>query len=114
MFDCVLPTRNARNGWLYTHAGKVVIKNAAHAQDNGPLDPACGCYTCRTFSRGYLRHLFLAKELLSYRLFSLHNLAYFLDLMTRVRQAIPEGRFPSLLAETLSLYPPKAPGVRGQ
>ncbi|MEW5853480.1 MAG: tRNA guanosine(34) transglycosylase Tgt [Myxococcota bacterium] len=113
MFDCVLPTRNARNGTLFTRAGKVQIKNAAHGTDTGPLDPTCGCYTCRTFSRAYLRHLFNAQELLAYRLLSLHNTAYFQDLMKRVRASLEAGTFKDLLEETLRVYPPKEPGVRG-
>jgi queuine tRNA-ribosyltransferase len=113
MFDCVMPTRNARNGTLFTRAGRVGIKNAVHANDPGPLDPSCGCYTCRTFSRGYLRHLYQAEELLVYRLLSLHNVAYFLDLMARARTALEQGTFQDVLAETLAAYPPKEPGVRG-
>jgi queuine tRNA-ribosyltransferase len=93
MFDCVLPTRNARNGTLYTSRGKVNIKRAEYREDPEPLDPACGCYTCRTYSRAYLRHLYAARELLSYRLNTIHNLAFFLDLTAGARTAIEEGRF---------------------
>jgi len=93
MFDCVLPTRTARNARLYTSEGVVNIKNARWADDPSPLDPACACYTCRTFSRAYLRHLYAAQELLAYRLNSIHNLAFFLDLMAKARQAIEEGRY---------------------
>jgi len=93
LFDCVLPTRNGRNGMAFTSFGRVVIKNAAHTQDPRPLDEACGCYTCRHYSRAYLRHLFISRELLAYRLFTLHNLYYYLDLMTRMRQAAAQGRF---------------------
>ncbi len=93
MFDCVLPTRNARNGTLYTSLGKVNIKRKEYAEDDGPLDPNCGCYTCRTFSRAYLRHLYASQEILSFRLNSLHNLTYFLDLVRAARKAIAEGRF---------------------
>ncbi len=93
MMDCVLPTRCARNGLLFTSRGRLVIRNRVHAEDDGPPDPACGCYTCRTFSRAYLRHLFQAKELLAYRLNSIHNLAYFLSLMAGARRAIREGAF---------------------
>ena len=93
MFDCVLPTRNARNGQLFTTAGIVNIKNARHAEDDGPLDPACGCYTCRHFSRAYLRHLFLAGEMTSGTLNTLHNLHFYLDTMERIRNAISFGRF---------------------
>ncbi len=95
MFDCVLPTRTARNARLYTSEGIINIKNARYADDPAPLDPACRCYTCRTFSRAYLRHLYAAKELLAYRLNSIHNLAFFLDLMAEVRLAIEEHRFAS-------------------
>ena len=93
MFDCVLPTRTARNARLYTSEGIVNIKNARYADDPGPLDPACRCYTCTHFSRAYLRHLYNAGELLAYRLNTLHNLTFFLDLMAQVRRAIEEGRY---------------------
>lgn len=93
MFDCVLPTRTARNARLYTSEGIVNIKNARYADDPGPLDPACRCYTCWNFSRAYLRHLYNAGELLAYRLNTLHNLTFFLDLMAEVRRAIEEGRY---------------------
>jgi queuine tRNA-ribosyltransferase len=93
MFDCVLPTRNARNGMAFTTTGKVVIKNAVHGNDPGPLDEACGCYTCRHYSRAYLRHLYMAREILAYRLLTLHNLYYYLNLMLNMRQAVTEDRF---------------------
>ncbi len=93
MFDCVMPTRNARNGQLFTRAGPVNIKNARHAEDDGPLDPACGCYTCRHFSRAYLRHLFIAGEMTGGTLNTLHNLFFYLDTMGRVREAIAFGTF---------------------
>jgi queuine tRNA-ribosyltransferase len=93
MFDCVLPTRNARNGMAFTSTGKVVIKNAVHCNDSGPLDSDCGCYTCRHYSRAYLRHLYVAREILAYRLLTLHNLYYYLNLMLNMRQAIAQGRF---------------------
>jgi queuine tRNA-ribosyltransferase len=93
MFDCVLPTRNARNGTLYTSQGRVNIKRAEYREDDSPLDPVCGCYTCRTFSRAYLRHLYIARELLSYRLNTLHNLTFFLDLVRGARQAIQNSAF---------------------
>src|ERR1700722_19783679 len=88
MFDCVLPTRCARNGLLFTSRGRLVIKNRRYADDSAPVDDRCGCYTCKTFTRGYLRHLFQAQELLAYRLNSIHNLAYFLGLMAGARQEI--------------------------
>jgi queuine tRNA-ribosyltransferase len=93
MFDCVLPTRNARNGTLYTSQGRVNIKRAEYREDDSPLDPACSCYTCRTFSRAYLRHLYIARELLSYRLNTLHNLTFFLDLVRGARRAIQNRTF---------------------
>jgi queuine tRNA-ribosyltransferase len=93
MFDCVMPTRNARNGRLFTSQGAINIKNATHAEDDGPVDPACGCYTCRTFSRAYLRHLFMAGEMTSGVLNTLHNLFFYLDTMRRVREAITFGTF---------------------
>jgi queuine tRNA-ribosyltransferase len=97
MMDCVLPTRNARNGYLFTSQGKVVIKQARYMDDGGPLDPECGCYTCRTFSRAYLRHLFQAGEILFSSLATLHNLVYFMDLMRRIRQSIINKKFPEFL-----------------
>ena len=92
MFDCVIPTRHARTGWLFTSFGRVVIKNAQYARDESPIDPACGCYTCRYFSRAYLRHLFIAQEILGLRLNTIHNLHYYLQLMEQIRRAIREGR----------------------
>jgi queuine tRNA-ribosyltransferase len=93
MFDCVLPTRNARNGQLFTSTGRLNIKNAANASDDRPIDDACRCYTCRTHSRAYLRHLFLAREMTAGTLNSLHNLQFYLDTMGRIREAIEFGRF---------------------
>ena len=88
MFDCVLPTRNARNGQLFTSHGRLNIKNARYAEDDGPVDPGCGCYTCRTHSRAYLRHLYLAGEMTAGALNTLHNLSFYLDTMRRIRDAI--------------------------
>ena len=105
MFDCVLPTRNARNGTLYTSQGKINIKRREFAEDDGPLDPACGCYTCRTFSRAYLRHLYVSQELLSFRLNSIHNLAYFLNLVRGARQAILEDRYEAYYQSVAACYP---------
>lgn len=93
MFDCVMPTRNARNGQLFTSEGPLNIKNAQFAEDDGPVDPACGCYTCRHFSRAYLSHLFRAGEMTSATLNTLHNLSFYLDTMRRIREAIAFGRF---------------------
>jgi queuine tRNA-ribosyltransferase len=93
MFDCVMPTRNARNGQLFTSEGPLNIKNAQFAEDDGPVDSACACYTCRHFSRAYLRHLFMAGEMTGGTLNTLHNLSFYLDTMRRIREAIAFGRF---------------------
>jgi len=93
MFDCVLPTRSARTGQLFTKHGRMVIKNSRHQEEDAPIDEGCTCYTCRHYSRAYLRHLFLNKELLAYRLNTIHNLWYFLELMREVRRAIAAGTF---------------------
>ena len=95
MFDCVLPTRNARNGQLFTSEGRINIKNARYAEDDGPLDPQCGCYTCRHHSRAYLRHLFAAGEMSAGALNTLHNLSFYLDTMRRIRDAIAFRTFDS-------------------
>jgi len=92
MFDCVMPTRNARNGTLFTSRGKLNIKNACYMDDDRPIDENCDCYTCAHYSRAYLRHLFMAKELLTYRLNSIHNLYYYTKLMEDIRYAIREER----------------------
>jgi queuine tRNA-ribosyltransferase len=94
MFDCVLPTRNGRNGTLFTHSGRVRIKNSRYAEDRRPIDEDCDCYTCRNYTRAYLRHLFLARELLVYRLTSIHNLYFYQVLMERMREAIRADAFP--------------------
>jgi queuine tRNA-ribosyltransferase len=91
MFDCVLPTRNARNGWLYTRSGDVKIRNARHRADTRPLDPTCGCATCRNFTRAYLHHLQKVNEILGARLNTLHNLYFYLTLMRELREAIAGG-----------------------
>jgi queuine tRNA-ribosyltransferase len=93
MFDCVLPTRNARNGQAFTADGPVTLKRARYTKDGAALDPECGCYACRGFSRAYLRHLFMARELLAYRLLTLHNITFFLRLMREMRAAIVAGAF---------------------
>lgn len=93
MFDCVMPTRNARNGTLFTTFGKINIKSAKFINDHDPIDKACNCYTCRNFSRGYLNHLFKARELTFFRLASLHNLHYYLTLVKEAREAILQGKF---------------------
>jgi queuine tRNA-ribosyltransferase len=97
MMDCVLPTRNARNGWLFTSEGRVVMKHARYRDDPRPVDPACGCYTCRNHSRAYLRHLFQAGEILFSSLATLHNLQRYLDIMGEIRQSILLGQFPRYL-----------------
>jgi queuine tRNA-ribosyltransferase len=99
LFDCVLPTRNARNGQLFTSEGRINIKNARYAEDDNPVDPLCACYTCRTCSRAYLRHLYLAGEINASALNTLHNLNFYLDTMRRIRDAIAFGRFESFRVE---------------
>jgi queuine tRNA-ribosyltransferase len=98
MMDCVLPTRAARHGLLFTSEGKLTIKNARFARDEGPLDPKCGCKVCGRYSRAYLRHLYASNELLAQVLNTVHNLAYYLDTMRRVRQGIILGKFATFLA----------------
>jgi queuine tRNA-ribosyltransferase len=93
MFDCVLPTRNARNGALFTRNGLMVIKNACYREDDRPIEEGCLCYTCSHFSRAYLRHLFMAKELLVYRLNTIHNVHFYEKLMSEIRKALGEGKF---------------------
>lgn len=93
IFDCVLPTRCARNGTLFTRSGKLVIKNSRYERDGAPVDPECGCYTCRNYSRAYLRHLFMAREILASRLNTIHNLYYYTALMGEMREAIREDGF---------------------
>ena len=90
-FDCVLPTRNARNGTLFTSSGRISIKQAQYAEDKRPVDETCTCYTCRHYSRAYLRHLYLSKEILSSRLNTIHNLFYYITLLIRIKEAIREG-----------------------
>lgn len=104
MFDCVLPTRNARNGTLYTSHGKINIKRKEYAEDDLPLDNSCNCYTCQTFSRAYLRHLFHSQELLAFRLNSIHNLTYFLNMIHGARQAIHNGIFTNYKKQFEQLY----------
>jgi len=101
MFDCVLPTRNARNGMLFTSSGKVIIKNARHAEESIPADEHCDCYTCRNYSRAYLRHLYMAGEILSARLNTIHNLHFYFTLMKEMREAIHEDRFAAFSAAFL-------------
>jgi queuine tRNA-ribosyltransferase len=98
MFDCVLPTRNARNGCLFTSRGRVLIKNAMYAEDQGPVDPDCNCLTCRRYSRAYLRHLFIAGEYLSAILNTVHNVSFYLDMMRKIRESIALNSFSDWLA----------------
>jgi len=104
LFDCVMPTRNARNGQLFTSEGRLTIKNARFADDGGPLDPACGCYTCRTHSRAYLRHLFVSGEIGAAVLNTIHNLRFYLDTMSRVRQAIVFGTLETLRQSLQAMF----------
>jgi queuine tRNA-ribosyltransferase len=104
MFDCVMPTRNARNGTVFTRTGKLIVKNLPYAEDELPLDPECGCYTCRTFSRSYLRHLFQAGEMLGPRLATLHSLTFYLDLVREMRQSIVDRRFGTWRKHVLDRY----------
>jgi queuine tRNA-ribosyltransferase len=106
MMDCVLPSRNARNGYLFTSEGRVVIKQAQYQDDDGPADPNCSCYTCSTFSRAYLRHLYQAGEILFSTLATLHNVHYYLDIMRRMRQSIMSEQFPEFLRSTPLRYTP--------
>jgi queuine tRNA-ribosyltransferase len=103
MMDCVLPSRNARNGYLFTSTGRVVIKQAQYKEDPRPIDESCACYACRSFSRAYLRHLFLAGEMTFSTLATLHNLHRYLDIMREIRQAILVGAFPEYLSTHRSI-----------
>ena len=93
MFDCVMPTRNARNGWLFTRFGDIKLKNSRYRNDLRPLDPTCNCYTCRNFSRSYLHHLHKVGEILGARLNTIHNLHYYLTLMQEIRDSLEAGTF---------------------
>ena len=104
MFDCVLPTRNARHGYLYTSQGSLHIKNAEFKEDTSPLDPECDCYTCKNYSKAYLRHLFAAQEVLSLRLNTIHNIYFYLNLMRNIQKAIEEKRFKQFKKEFLGKY----------
>lgn len=107
MFDCVVPTREARNGRLYTSAGIVVLKHASNAENPAPVEADCPCETCRNYSRAYLRHLFMSKEILASRLATMHNLTFFHRLMERIRGAIPQGRLGELRRELAPHYEEK-------
>jgi queuine tRNA-ribosyltransferase len=99
MFDCVMPTRNARNGWLFTRFGDIKIRNAKHKDDTRPLDETCSCYACRNFSRAYLHHLQRTGEILGARMNTVHNLHYYLQLMQDMRDAIDAGTFQAFVAD---------------
>jgi queuine tRNA-ribosyltransferase len=99
MFDCVMPTRNARNGWLFTRNGNIKIRNAQYREDVRPLDDACACYTCRNFTRAYLHHLQKVNEILGARLNTWHNLHYYQELMQGLRAAIEQGRLAAYARE---------------
>ncbi len=101
MFDCVMPTRNARNGTFFTSSGRVVIRNAQYERDRLPIDPECGCYTCGNYTRAYLRHLFNSGEVLALRLGTIHNLYFYLKLMRDIRESIVQGRFREFKLEFL-------------
>lgn len=103
MFDCVMPTRNARNGWLFTRTGDIRIRNAKFRNDENPLDSTCTCYTCKNFSRAYLHHLDRSKEILGAQLNTMHNLHYYLDLMREMREAIEQDRFDEFVKEFTAL-----------
>jgi queuine tRNA-ribosyltransferase len=103
MFDCVMPTRHARNGWLFTRNGHIVIKHAKYKDDPEPIDSSCPCPVCRTHSRAYLRHLFVANEILSSVLNTIHNIFFYLDTVRRIRQFIELHRFDEMLAETRTM-----------
>ena len=103
MFDCVMPTRNARNGALFTATGRINIKNARYAEDEKPIEENCNCYTCANYSRAYLRHLFMAREILAYRLNTIHNISYYCRLMSRMRSAIKDNNFDHFCLEFYEL-----------
>ncbi|RLC51502.1 MAG: tRNA guanosine(34) transglycosylase Tgt, partial [Candidatus Cloacimonadota bacterium] len=100
-FDCVMPTRNARKGTVFTSKGKLIIKSARYKDDFSPLDENCNCYTCRNFSRAYIRHLFSVDEILGMRLTSLHSLHFYLELVRKARKAILENRYSDFKKEML-------------
>ena len=100
MFDCVMPTRHARNGWLFTKDGHIVIKHAKYKEDPNPIDASCSCTVCRTYSRAYLRHLFMVNEILSSVLNTIHNLYFYLDTVRRIRQFIEFHQYDEILSDT--------------
>jgi len=104
MFDCVVPTRYGRNGTAFTSSGKMTVRNSPYIEDFLPLDRECGCYTCKNFSRAYLRHLFNAEEILGLRLVSLHNIHFYLELMRKIREAVRQDRFAEFKKQFLDSY----------
>ena len=104
MFDCVWPTRNARNGQVMTPEGKIYIKNAPYRMDDAPIDPNCDCHTCRNYSRAYLSHLYRSKELLASRLLSMHNIRFLIRQTKAIRKAITDGDFQEKKRQFLSSY----------
>ncbi|HEY8497646.1 MAG TPA: tRNA guanosine(34) transglycosylase Tgt [Limnochordales bacterium] len=110
MFDCVLPTRMARHGAVWTSQGRLIVRDAPYARDFGPLDPACDCYACRHFSRAYIRHLLKAGEMLGMRLATLHNVRFMVRLMEAIRRAVAQGTLPELRAEILARFGPRGQG----
>jgi len=104
MFDCVMPTRHARNGMLFTSQGRLLIKHARYTQDSQPVDPNCNCYTCRNFSRAYLRHLFVSGEILAPILNTVHNLYFYLDLLRQIRHSIACNKLASFKQTFLEKY----------
>lgn len=114
MFDCVLPTRLARNGTAFTAAGTLNLKNAEYAMQKGPIDEGCECPACREFSRGYIRHLVKAEEILGLRLITLHNLHFYLDLMRKAREAIEGGTFGQLRKDFVSGYKTRTVDLSGE
>jgi queuine tRNA-ribosyltransferase len=113
MFDCVMPTRNGRNAMAFTSQGPVRIRNQVHARDERSLDPECDCTACTRFSRAYLRHLFIAKEMLGPILLSLHNIAFYQRLVRQLREAIIQGRSAEFRAEQLARWNNKIPSNAG-
>ena len=103
MFDCVIPTRNARNGFLFTRHGELKLRNSKHQSDTGPIDPQCECYTCQHYSRSYLRHLDKCKEMLGAHLNTIHNLYYYQELMRGIREAIENDRYDEFVKEFYAL-----------
>ncbi len=104
MFDCVMPTRNGRNGTLFTHFGKLNIKSAKYKFDDSPVDPLCDCYTCKNFSKGYLRHLYNAEEITAYILGTIHNLGFYINLMKNIRESIKISNFQQFKKNFLEKY----------